>query len=294
MFYGNYLENDMELAQFIIMFRSIFMEGLWRPANGIKVIIKLLEDKLNSENCEIRKKTHVKKVVHGNGMLEILLSDEGKIFAKKIISSIGANETLRLCQPPVADTGPNGTLSFIEAVFCLSKKPDLGLYNNACLFYNENEYFKYKKVSCPFALESGVIACPDNFKYKSEQEMPPLTFLRLTSLADGEWWINADARSYEEKKKEFRAEAFAKIRKKTGIKNSEDDILFCEIFTPRTILRWSGHLNGAIYGSGKKNKSGLTDIKNLFICGTDQGFLGIIGSILSGISIANLRGLNSG
>ena len=49
----------------------------------------------------------------------------------------------------------------------------------------------------------------------------------------------------------------------------------------------------AVYGAPEKTLDGATHLKNLFLCGTDQGFVGIIGSIVSGISIANrhcLRG----
>ena len=36
-----------------------------------------------------------------------------------------------------------------------------------------------------------------------------------------------------------------------------------------------------------KRYDGTTHLKNLFICGTDQGLVGIIGAILSGITVAN-------
>ena len=65
-------------------------------------------------------------------------------------------------------------------------------------------------------------------------------------------------------------------------------IVFTDLFTPLTIARFSRHLGGAVYGSPQKLKNGLTPLANLFLCGTDQGFLGIIGSMLSGISIANM------
>ena len=48
-------------------------------------------------------------------------------------------------------------------------------------------------------------------------------------------------------------------------------------------------INGAVYGCPEKIKDGRTHLGNLFLCGTDQGFLGITGSMLSGISIANLH-----
>jgi phytoene dehydrogenase-like protein len=60
-----------------------------------------------------------------------------------------------------------------------------------------------------------------------------------------------------------------------------------DMFTPTTIVRYTGHDNGAVYGAPDKHLDGRTHLENLFICGTDQGYLGIIGAMLSGISIAN-------
>jgi len=60
-----------------------------------------------------------------------------------------------------------------------------------------------------------------------------------------------------------------------------------DAFTPRTIKRFTWHQNGCVYGAPKKRLDGTTGIENLFLCGTDQGFLGIIGSMLSGITMAN-------
>ena len=54
------------------------------------------------------------------------------------------------------------------------------------------------------------------------------------------------------------------------------------------------HLNGCVYGAPHKRLDGRTHLDNLFLCGTDQGFLGIIGSMLSGITIANLHLLRPG
>jgi hypothetical protein len=59
------------------------------------------------------------------------------------------------------------------------------------------------------------------------------------------------------------------------------------MFTPKTITKFTSHLGGAVYGSPEKAKDGRTELDNLFIAGTDQGFLGIVGAMLSGISIAN-------
>ena len=59
------------------------------------------------------------------------------------------------------------------------------------------------------------------------------------------------------------------------------------MFTPNTIRRFTWHNNGAVYGSPEKRLEGTTHLDNLFLCGSDQGFVGIIGAIVSGITIAN-------
>jgi hypothetical protein len=57
----------------------------------------------------------------------------------------------------------------------------------------------------------------------------------------------------------------------------------------RTIRRFTWHDNGAVYGAPEKRLDGTTHLNRTseFLCGTDQGFVGIIGAIVSGISIAN-------
>ena len=60
-----------------------------------------------------------------------------------------------------------------------------------------------------------------------------------------------------------------------------------DVFTPQTIQRFTGHAEGAVYGSAQKRRDGTSHLKNLFICGNDQGLVGMVGAIISGISIAN-------
>jgi len=53
------------------------------------------------------------------------------------------------------------------------------------------------------------------------------------------------------------------------------------------MIRITGHENGAVYGATDKKYDGRTHLDNLYVCGTDQGMVGSIGSIVSGITIAN-------
>jgi hypothetical protein len=63
--------------------------------------------------------------------------------------------------------------------------------------------------------------------------------------------------------------------------------VFRDSFTPRTIERFTGHRGGAVYGSPHKQRDGQTSLRGLELIGTDQGLVGVVGALLSGISIAN-------
>ncbi len=65
------------------------------------------------------------------------------------------------------------------------------------------------------------------------------------------------------------------------------ELLATDMFTPRTVKKFTRRARGAIYGSPEKVKDGRTSWDNLFLCGTDQGYLGIVGSMLSGVVMAN-------
>ena len=60
-----------------------------------------------------------------------------------------------------------------------------------------------------------------------------------------------------------------------------------DVFTPHTVQAFTGHVHGAIYGSPKKLSQGETGIPGLLLAGTDQGLLGIVGALLSGVLAAN-------
>ena len=69
--------------------------------------------------------------------------------------------------------------------------------------------------------------------------------------------------------------------------NYRENIVYEDSFTPVTIEKFTLKTNGAVYGSPNKIKDGCTSLKNMFLAGTDQGFLGIVGSMLSGVTIVN-------
>ena len=63
------------------------------------------------------------------------------------------------------------------------------------------------------------------------------------------------------------------------------------MFTPRTIRHFTGHVGGAVYGSPRKHPTGESGVPGLHIIGTDQGYLGIVGAMMSGVAMANRHAL---
>ena len=62
MYYGSAQEHDMDYGQFTIMFRSLFFEGFARPLDGVRVIVKLLQDKYRSLGGIRKMKCGIQKI----------------------------------------------------------------------------------------------------------------------------------------------------------------------------------------------------------------------------------------
>jgi phytoene dehydrogenase-like protein len=288
MYYGNASERDMDFYQFVIMFKSIFMEGFAKPVGGMLYILNLLVDKYKNLGGELRMGAEVASINSEKGIFKSLtLANGEELSAVSLISSMGRIETLRRCNPGLMGESFNdseGQVSFMESLFALDRKPkDLG-YCRSIIFFCTDYRFRYEVPKDLIDISSGVLCCPNNFQYPK-----PLSegMIRLTNLASFRLWDVLPRREYINAKKEWRTKALENLF--TFFPDFRDFVVFSDTFTPKTILKYTGHANGSVYGSPDKLKDGVTPVRNLFICGTDQGFLGIVGASLSGISMANLH-----
>ncbi|MDY6853297.1 MAG: NAD(P)/FAD-dependent oxidoreductase [Thermodesulfobacteriota bacterium] len=287
MFYGNAMEDDMDFGQFVIMFQSIFNEGFARPWAGVRQILDVLINKYKENGGELRLSSGIKRITVKDEKAEsILLESDDKLTADNIISSAGYLETMRL----LSDYDPrkfkyeSGRLSFIEYIMILDREPAEIGYEQTITFFNHSDRFKYAKAKDLVDVSSGVICCPNNFQYKKPLPEP---IIRATNIANFNLWNELEQKEYEAQKVRWLDTTLKEIVK--FIPDFRSSIRYTDIFTPKTIHRFTGHINGAVYGGPNKIKTGRTHLKNLFICGTDQGFLGIVGAMLSGISMANLH-----
>ena len=305
MYYGSAQAHDLDYGQFAIMFRSLFFEGFARPFDGVRVIIKLLQDKYRSLGGIRKMKCGIKQIHTSNGKATAVELDNGAILtADKIISTAGVVETARMCDDLPADTASDniGQLSFTETITVLNKQPTEFGWNDTIIFFNTRERFHYAAVKDALVdPTSGVICFPNNYQYGAGRQLDE-GFLRITAMANHDKWCALNPADYLAQKEHWYAElqkvALGILPAPTGRDGSpqlsaaamlDDARIAKDMFTPRTVRKFTGHLNGAIYGAPHKIKDGRTHLDNVYLAGTDQGFLGIIGAMLSGISMANLH-----
>jgi phytoene dehydrogenase-like protein len=292
MFYGNAQENDIEFGQFVIMFKGIYCEGFARPQAGVRQILDVLVRKYRSCGGELRTRCAVTSVQAANGRVESILLENGEVLgADKILSSAGYVETMRLLSDydPTGIEDKAGQLSMVEFITVLDKQPAEMGHETTIIVYNNSDRFDYRKPDELVNVSSGVICCPNNFQYENPL---PEGMIRITNLANFDLWDRLGKDEYKAQKAAWLGTSLNEVIKL--IPDFRDSIVFTDVFTPKTIHRFTGHINGAVYGTPNKIKMGITHLDNLFICGTDQGFLGIVGAMLSGISMANLHVLQKG
>jgi phytoene dehydrogenase-like protein len=295
MFYGSAREDDMDLGQFAIMFRALYLEGFARPLEGVRVMMRVLLDKYREAGGERRMKCGVKRIIVREGRAAALVLDSGdEIVATQVLSSIGIAETGALMGTPSARTR---TLGYVETISVLSRQPsELGWGDDTIVFFNDSDRFTYRDPSGQVDTRSGIICFPNNFEYGPGRALAE-GFFRVTCLANYESWAGLAEEAYRADKARW-FEAVQQSAKRFLPRLHPADSLAratvaTDMFTPTTVEKFTGHYRGAIYGAPAKNPDGRTALSNMYLCGTDQGMLGIVGSMLSGISMANRHILQS-
>jgi phytoene dehydrogenase-like protein len=295
MIYGNSQEHDMDMGQFVIMFNALFLEGFFRPAGTIKDLLDMLQEHYCGMGGLIRLKSAVSGLkTSGNKVCAVVLASGEEVQCANVISTLGAPATVKLLADslPLSQDEYTGRMSFMESIYLVSDLENLSLkHDRTCIFYNNHDEFDYRRPDSLIDAGMGVINFPANFKDLKKNE---LSQIRVTHPANYDLWreLNSgagtgDGRSsaYLEAKEACAAESLTEISKIIG--NFRENIVYDDVFTPLTIEHFTGKAQGAVYGSPIKIKDGRSNYKNLFIAGTDQGYLGIVGAMLSGVTMVN-------
>ncbi|MBR5627014.1 MAG: NAD(P)/FAD-dependent oxidoreductase, partial [Thermoguttaceae bacterium] len=283
-YYGGAREHDMDFGQFCVMFRSIFLEGFARPYEGVRHILVKLLKRFRSLGGELRLETGVSKIIWADGKVEKMLLDDGtEIQARQYVSSAGWPETMNLCDLQESKKEcPAGQLGFIESISVLDCDPKKLGHDKTIVFFNDSERFSYERPNSLADYRSGVICSPNNFEYDKPLGVG---MIRITTLASYKEWKKLSKEQYRlEKLKCYDKTLASAVR---FVPDFRSRIIDNDMFTPLTVQRFTGRVNGAIYGTQQKKYDGQTPLKNLFVCGTDQGMVGIVGALVSGITVVN-------
>jgi len=285
MYYGSSVENDMDLGQFVIMFRSIFQEGMFRPAGSIKDFLDGLVKHYSELGGTLKLSCKVKKIISSGKKAKGVELDSGELITcDNLLSTIGYTETCHLLSKKT-EQRDKPRLGFVENIFLFNKKQSPPPSERTIIFFNSAPSFKYQRPALPTDFNSGVICFPENFTGRTVNT--DYFELRSTHLANYHKWkeLNSNREVYLKHKLSVADESLNTVKKIIG--NFPGEILFQDTFTPITVQRYTSKKEGAIYGSPYKIKDGNIGYSNVFLAGTDQGFLGIVGSMLSGVSIVN-------
>ena len=290
MWYGNAAEDDMAWGQFSIMFRSIFIEGFARPYKGVRLILKNLVKRFRSLGGELLLRKGVQSIhVEDERVAALELDNGSQIVGKRVLSSAGRLETLRMCSDASEpDPRQAGQLTFIESISILDREPSSIGNDDTIVFYNDSEKFHWRRPESELCdTRTGVICSPNNYVYAEDDGKLADGVIRITTIADFDRWNQLTPEQYQIEKHRWYDRSCAASVPFTA--DFRPYVIDTDMFTPTTIKRFTWHDNGAVYGAPDKQLDGTTHLKNLFLCGTDQGYVGIIGAMMSGISMANLH-----
>jgi phytoene dehydrogenase-like protein len=283
--YGSAWESDMDFSQFVIMFKSIYMEGFSRPVGGVRTILELLEKRLEAVGGEIRFRSSVQSIEVNGNVKGIYLKNGSFLETDTILSSAGYPETIAMVNENSGIEPAIGNLSFMESIIVTKDKSFLKDFDATIVFYNDSDKYNYQKSVNEFDASSAVFCLPDNYE---RDNLDGYGHIRVTYMANFNKWNELNKEDYKKIKGNVYDHA---LNLSQSLVNKKIDVLYKDVFSPRTIKKYTSHFDGTVYGSTTKVRNGKSGIDGLYIIGTDQGFLGIVGSMLSGISMANLYGL---
>ncbi len=286
MYYGSATPDDMDLQVFCNLFRGIYVEGLGRPRHGMRPFIQRLVARLHENGGDLFLANGISRINNNADGVSSVIDDKGvEHTADAYISSIGAVETSTICSTPVPllQAAQNGEMAFIEGKFALAKPPsELGI-DASVIFLNRADDFQYRPSTGLFDTRSSLLCMPGNFSLC--EDAFSANSIKISFIASPTLWFDLDDNSYLKAKNDA-IEAMTVVLESLA-PEIRQNIISCDLFTPKTIRRFTGHRNGVIYGSPTKFTDSRTGCPNLFLCGTDQGLYGIVGALISGNVLAN-------
>ncbi|MEM1026021.1 MAG: NAD(P)/FAD-dependent oxidoreductase [Myxococcota bacterium] len=281
-FYGNAKEHDIDWWELGVLFNSILREGLGRPSAGMRPFLAQLRQRFSDLGGELWTRSAVQAIHSKDDGVAVEITGKGTVHGRSVLSSAGSRETERLLGRQPTERDPR--LGFAETIWVLDRPlAELG-FEDCVTFFSHGDRMIWEDPETDVDLRSGVLCCPNNYPDASEPKAP---ILRATHLASSRRWFDKSEEQYGRDKEAFVRGSTESVSALVG--PYRPHVRFTDAFTPRTIHRFTGHEGGAIYGAPRKHRNAETGSKGVYLIGTDQGMSGIVGAMLSGVTVANER-----
>ncbi|MDP0497102.1 MAG: FAD-dependent oxidoreductase [Verrucomicrobiota bacterium JB024] len=280
--YGGYREGQIDAATFSTVFRSIFLEGCGSPPD-IKHVLDLLIARFKDLGGELKTRRRVAQIVTDGGRFRgVELADGTVLEADACLSSAGLAETGQLAGQVWGDSGD---LSVFETVVAMDRPLDeLGVDRTLLMVSLEPE-FHWRAPEGRQEYFHLTLAASDNYAFS---ERPTAHHLKIGCFQKGSLWLGLDEETYRQEKLRLEEKMLAELTARfPGL--LDEPVTHHESLTPKTVVDYTSHLNGGIYGGCVKSFDGGTPVGGLFVIGNDQAGIGIMGALTSGVIVANYK-----
>ncbi|MEM8550325.1 MAG: hypothetical protein AAGF10_05995, partial [Verrucomicrobiota bacterium] len=280
--YGGYREGQIDAATFGTVFRSIFLEGCGSPPSA-KHLLDVLVKHYKGLGGELKMRKRVRQVeTRADRFAAVILEDGTSLSADHCLSSAGLRETGQLAGQVWGDSGD---LSVFETVVSFNKPlAELGV-NRTLMMLSHQEQFDWRAAETRDTYHHLTLSANDNYAFPTE---PSTHHLKLGCFQKGSLWLGLDDESYSREKAQLE-DAMLKELTRLFPDILDEPAEHHESLTPRTVVHYTSHLNGGIYGGVEKRFDGSSPLAGLSIIGNDQGGIGIMGALTSGVIVANYQ-----
>jgi len=278
--YGGYTEGTIDSRTFAVLFRSVLLEGCGCPRD-IRVILDRLVAHFLALGGTLACGAAVSGIrSEGEMATGVVLTDGAELRAAHIISSVGLWETGKLAGH---EWGVPGDISLFHWTG-LYDRPMAGLgVRDALLFASTQETLDWRLPRTRPFTEVVSFSALDNYAFDPP---PDRGHLKASFFSHRDEWTGLDQKRYEERKAQY-AELLRQRTEACYPSLSAHRPTLEDAFTPLTLGRYTGHPNGTLYGGRVKTFDGRCGLRNLHVVGNDQGGIGIMGALTSGIVVTN-------
>ena len=293
----------MEFGQFVIMFKALFLEGFARPFDGVRVILRVLLEKYRAAGGERRMKCGVQRIVaqrrpRRRAGARQRRGDHRRPCHLARIGAAGDRRALRwrASAAPSRDQPPTPTpgASLVRRDHH-DPQPPAGRARvgraTRSFFSTTPPRFDYARAGGARSIRAAASSACRTISTSARTGNCPREFSACTCLANYDRWAHLPEDNYQADKQRWFAEVqhsarrFLPAVRRRARSRTRRSRPTC---SPRARSRNSPATSAARSTARPvKNRQGRTALANLYLCGTDQGFLGIVGAMLSGISMAN-------